>query len=107
MNYTSNCFSLNYLGEVRNASCGINSDFIKNGFRPGEDGGDYSFTMVEDPGYPFVSGPSSGTFATTQSWCLAYPATEVEAHITIYINGPPGVEDGSIELNFYIHPPLA
>jgi hypothetical protein len=93
------CISINSAGFISAIVCGINTPWVKNGFRPGESGADYSFTAVKS-GPPFASGPTSGTFASTQSWCLEAPiAGDWDTTVTVSITGPPGTASGTIVLN--------
>jgi hypothetical protein len=90
------CIIFNSNGTISGTNCGISGTWVQDGFRPGDTGADYSFTAVKyaappplDGGVP--SGPSSGTFATTQSWCLAGPGGAIEelwGIVELTITGP-------------------
>ena len=94
------CITLNSSGGVSAIACGISSGWIDTGFRTGESGANYSFT-ASFTGPPFATGPSSGNFGSTQSWCLSAGALERSASVTVYITGPAGTSGGAITLNLF------
>lgn len=92
---------------VRPGFCNINYDenILVNGFRPGEDGTDYTFTAVLFDGTPGGSGPLSGptsgnfgTAGTSRLWQVS-PGTGTTANsgtVSITITGPAGTEPGFV-----------
>lgn len=94
---TTTCLYLNSSGYVSGAGCGLfgNTDWVVNGFRPGEDGSDYTFTVTYSIPYPAISGPTSGNLGTTKSWCLPPPTSGSEwGNVAqVHITGPKGDTD--------------
>jgi hypothetical protein len=96
----SACITISNSGFVNAAACGISSPWVDGGFRAGESGADYTFTVTQD-GPQTASGPTSGDFSSPRSWCLGVPpifGQEFNATVNVTITGPVGTSGGIIVL---------
>lgn len=99
----SACLTVASNGTINGAGCLpsaiIGVPWVLNGFPVGFDGSDYTFTAT-NIGLQNASGPLSGNFGTSQSWCLSAPPPggDFDALVQIDITGPPGTAGGTIYL---------
>jgi hypothetical protein len=100
------CISFNNTGTVSSAGCNASGTWLEGGFRPGEDGYDYTYTITVTGESPpnasqYVSGAFSGNFGFGKTWCLSVPPSTPErlVNMTVNISGPNG--NGSITMNLF------
>lgn len=99
---TSICVTLTSSGLINGLSCNpgfASLNWLNGGFRAGEDGSDYSFTATFG-GDTVPTGPVSGNFGSSHSWCLPAPGAGEDntATVTVTITGPAGTAPGVITI---------